>query len=393
MSFNIVDLIKDQISDQVLGQLSGVLGTGTDNTSGAIAGAVPSLLSGLTNAASSPSGAGALFNAVQDQDDGLLGNIGNLLGGDQASNIASNGTSLLTSLIGGGALGQLSSVIASVAGVGSGKSNSLIGMLAPIIMGVLKNKVLGGGLNAGSLSSLLTQQKDNVSAAMPQAFSSQLQSAGFFDSIAPQALSALGNTGQTVAGAAQNATDSAASMASSGVSAVKDTASATAANTTSTFSGDKNSGGGFMKWLLPLIAIAGIGWFGLQYMNKQSSEKLAAEKEAATQAAAEKADAMKLEAEAAAQGSASESLSGITDLESAKNAVPALQEAASNLGGLNDVMARLPEAAKGPLGSIVQGGIGTLQPLIEKVSAIPGVGAVIGPVIAPIMEMLNGMAG
>ena len=92
-------------------------------------------------------------------------------------------------------------------------------------------------------------------------------------------------------------------------------------------------------------------------------------------------------------GSASEALSEITDLESAKNAIPSLQEAAGSLGSLSAVMARLPEAAKGPLGSIVQNGIGMLQPLVDKISAIPGVGAIIEPVVTPIMEMLNDMTG
>jgi hypothetical protein len=418
MSFNIVDLIKDQISDQVLGQLGGVLGADTENTSGALAGALPGLLGGLTNAASSPSGAGALFNAVQDQDDGLLGNIGNLLGSDQASSIGSNGTSLLTSLLGDGALGQLAGVIASVAGVSRGNSSSLIGMLAPLIIGVLKKTVLDGGLNAGSLSAMLAGQSNNVSAAMPQGFSSQLQSAGFFDSIAPEALSALSSPTAAVASAATAAT-------------AAPVAAAQAAVSTAT---ESSSSGGFMKWILPLVAIAGIAWFGMQYMNKQAAgdaaaaaeaaAQVAAEKaEATAQAAADKAEAVKAQASEAADsaaaaltaaqesmpagvdlekisggldgvfGSASEALSGITDLESAKNAIPSLTEAAGDLGGINDVIARLPDAAKGPLASIVQGGIGMLQPLIDKISAIPGVGAIIEPVVAPIMEMLNGMAG
>jgi hypothetical protein len=281
-------------------------------------------------------------------------------------------------------------------------------MLAPIIIGVLKKKVFDGGLNAGSLSSLLTEQTSNVSAAMPQGFSNQLQSAGFFDSIAPDALSALG-TPQTEASPA----------------AAVGTQSATAA------ANQNNSGGGLMKWILPLIAIAGIAWFGMQYMNKQGAEEAAAKAEAAAQMATEKAEAAALAATEKAEavkaqaadataaaltaaqesmpagvdlgkisggldgifGSASETLSGITDLESAKNAIPSLQEAAGNLGGLSDVMARLPEAAKGPLGSVVQNGIGMLQPLVEKISAIPGVGPVIEPFVAPIMEMLNGMTG
>ena len=304
MSFNIVDLIKDQISDQVLGQLAGVLGADTENTSGALAGALPGLLGGLTNAASNPSGAGALFNAVQDQDDDLLGNMGNLLGGDQSSSLASNGTSLLTSLLGDGALGQLAGVIASVAGVSRGNSSSLIGMLAPLIIGVLKKTVLDGGLNAGSLSSMLNGQTDNVNAAMPQGFSSQLQSAGFFDSISPDALSALGKSQKEASPAPAVGTQTAAPATN-----------------------QNNSGGGLMKWILPLIAIAGIAWFGMQYMNKQAAEEVAAKAEAAAQMATEKAEAVQAQAKEAADATAAA-------LTAAQESMPAGVDLGKISGGL-----------------------------------------------------------
>lgn len=401
MSFNIVDLVKDQVGDQLIGVLSGALGAGTDQTNGALAGALPSLLSGITNAASTPKGAVDLFNAAQEQDNNMLGDIGNLLGGDKAQEISNTGNSLLSNLLGEGALGQLAGVVASVAGVSRGNSNSLLGMLAPIIIGVIKNKVMEGGLNAGSLSNLLSDQKDNINAAMPQGFSDQLQSAGFFDSITPDALAST-NTGTSSA-----APSPAASAAAS---------PAPVATT-------EKSGGGIMKWALPLVAILGIGWFGMQYMNQQAADKATAQAEAAAQAAAEKAEAVKLQAEEAKQeaadalnaaqeampagvdlgkisgglegvfGSAGDALSGISDLESAKSAIPSLEDAAGKLSGLNDLIVRLPDAAKGPIAAIVQNGMGTIQPLIDKVSAIPGVGSIIEPVIAPIVEMLNGLAG
>jgi len=401
MSFNIVDLVKDQVGDQLIGVLSGALGAGTDQTNGALAGALPSLLSGITNAASTPKGAVDLFNAAQEQDNNMLGDIGNLLGGDKAHEISNSGNSLLSNLLGEGALGQLAGVVASVAGVSRGNSNSLLGMLAPIIIGVIKNKVMEGGLNAGSLSNLLSDQKDNINAAMPQGFSDQLQSAGFFDSITPDALAST-NTGTSSA---------APSPAPSAVASPAPEATT------------EKSGGGIMKWALPLVAILGIGWFGMQYMNQQAADKATAQAEAAAQAAADQAEALKLQAEEAKQqaadalnaaqeampagvdlgkisgglegvfGSAGDALSGISDLESAKSAIPSLEDAAGKLSGLNDIIVRLPDAAKGPIASIVQNGMGTIQPLIDKVSAIPGVGAIIEPVIAPIVEMLNGLAG
>jgi len=205
MSFNIVDLIKNELGSQVMGHLGGALGAGPQQTSGAVAGVLPSLLSGLTNASSSPRGAGALFDAVQNHDAGFLGDMSNLLGGNQAGKVATNGNSLLSSLMGNGALSQLAGAVSKFAGVNKANGSSLIGMLAPVIMGVLKRKVFDGGLNAGSLANMMMGQKDNINAAMPENFSTELKSVGFFDSISPAGLSAMASPELTRFGSAGNA--------------------------------------------------------------------------------------------------------------------------------------------------------------------------------------------
>ncbi len=405
MSFNIVDLVKDQISDQVLGQMGKALGMEGSQTSGALAGALPGLLSGILNKASSPDAASSMFDTVQKQDDNLLGNMGNLLGGDQASSTANQGSSMLSSILGSGALGQLAGVVANFSGISRGNSSSLMGMLAPFVIGIIKKKIFDGGMDANSMASMLSGQKDNVANAMPQGFSDQLQSAGFFDSITAVASPVAAQ----VAPAA---------------------ATATAAATASIDNTASSSGGGFMKWLIPLIAVAGIGWFGLNAMNKDSATetvdaldptaKIEEGASAVTEGASNAVDAVKdgasdaaASALSAAQdampegvdlsaisgglegvfGSTTDALGGITDVESAKSAIPAIEEATAKLGGINDLITRLPEAAQGPLAAIAGSGMTALQPIIEKISAIPGVGAVIEPVVQPMLDMLSGLAG
>lgn len=385
MSFNIMDLITDQISDQLKDRLGGALGTDSTQTSGALSAALPGLLSGLSKSANNPGGAGALFDVIEKQDDSMLGNIGNLLGGEQASNTAKQGSSALTSVLGSGALGQLAGVIANFTGVSRGNTSSLIGMLAPLVIGVIKRKVLDGGMNASSLTGMLNDQSSNINAAMPQGFSEQLQSAGFFDSIAEAPMAAVPTPEAPKAPAYE--------------------APATS-----------KSGGSPMKWLIALVPVAALGWFGMQYMgNKADTDALDAVSATTEQVAEQAAEITQSGADAlaAAQdampegvdlskisgaldgvfGSTTEALGGITDLDSAKAALPALQEAGSTVGGLSDVVARLPDAAKGPIGGIVTTGLSALQPLLDKVSAIPGVGALIEPAIKPMMDALNGLAG
>ena len=228
MSFNIIDLVKDQISDQMMGQIGGLVGGDSAQTSSALGGALPGLLSGLTKSAGSAGGAGALFDAVQKQDDGMLGNMGALLGGNDSANVINQGTSMLGSLLGNGALGKLAGVLTGFSGLNSRGSSSLMGILAPIVIGVIKKKVFEGGLNAGGLASLLGDQQNNINAAMPQGFSSQLESSGFLNSIAAEPMAAMSTPDVKVP-----------NVDMPDVSAP--------------------SGGGFMKWLLPLAAVVVLG--------------------------------------------------------------------------------------------------------------------------------------
>jgi len=394
MSFNIVDLVKDQISDQLMGQIGGVLGADSAQTSSAVGGALPGLLSGLTGAASSTSGAGSLFDAVQKQDDGLLGNMGSLLGGGESSSLINQGTSLLGSLLGNGAMGKIAGALAGFSGLSRGNSSSLMGMLAPVIIGVIKRKVFDGGLNAGSLASMLTGQQENINAAMPQGFSSQLQDSGFFDSIQPAV-----SSGDVAAQATQTVESTQAQVSQAAQATTQQHTPAPA---------PAKSGGGLMKWLLPLIGIAVLGWLGMKFLGgsaEDATNAVGSATEAASDAASSAADAATealpdgVDMDAikgqldGVFGSTTDALSGITDADSATAAIPALEEATSKLGGVNDLVARLPDAAKGPVSSIVSGGMSTLQPILDKVTALPGVGSILEPVIKPLMDLLKGMAG
>lgn len=164
-----------------------------------------------------------------------------------------------------------------------------------------------------------------------------------------------------------------------------------------------------MKWLLVLVVVAVAGFFGYQYMNKnaaieaqQMAEQTAAEASATAKAALEAAqDSMPAGIDLTkisdgfdgVFGSATDALSGITDAESAQAALPAIEEANGKLSGLVDVATRLPDAAKGPIAGLVESGMSSLQPVIDKVTAIPGVGEIVQPAVDKMVDMLKGLTG
>lgn len=391
MAFNIMDLVKDQIGDQLLGQLGDAAGTDGSQTSIAMSGALPGLLSGLTGAAQRPGGAGALFDTVSRQDDGLLGNLGNLLGQGQGSQVADQGTSLLSSLLGDGAVGKLAGALAGFAGIGRSNTSSLLGLLAPIVIGAIKKHVMSNNLDAGGLASMLSSQQSNIDTAMPAGFGEQLKAQGFFDSIAG-------------GGAPEPAP-------------ITPQAAPSTAQTPHTAPAEPApSGGGLMKWLLPLAAILVLGFLGMRFFGGEDAAETTAAIEGATTDLAANATArmenVSTEALDAARAAmpdgvdldgltgqldtvfdnTSTALSGITDEASASAAAGKLEEAGSALGTFENTFKRLPDAVKGPLASIVSNGLAQLQPLADKVLAMPGVGPVLEPVLRPMLDTLASLS-
>lgn len=183
-----------------------------------------------------------------------------------------------------------------------------------------------------------------------------------------------------------------------------------------------------MKWLIPLVAVLVLSYLVMQYPGDDGdavSESVSDARKTATQAAgspatdvqnttadtAQNASALSAEVLQAAQasmpagidlaslttslesvfGSTGDALSGITDVASARTAASEIEAASDKLSGLKKAITRLPDAANGPVNAIVSNGIASLKPLIDKVTAIPGVAELVQPVLGPMLETLQGL--
>lgn len=170
MAENLVKLLKDQLDENVVGKIAGFLGESKSGVIAAVASALPSLLLGLMKKGSEPGGADHLMRLLQErkQDEGILSDLGSALGGGGATaNLLSSGKALLGPILGDKA-GGIGDLIASASGISKNAGSSLLGMLAPIVMGYI-NKALRsqGNFNSNSLTNLLLGQKDYIKAALP----------------------------------------------------------------------------------------------------------------------------------------------------------------------------------------------------------------------------------
>ena len=143
---NIVQMIlKLLTSGDTLNKIASALGIGQEQAGKAVSAAVPTLLAALAGAVSKPAGGANLANVLAKQNAGVLDNLSSLFsGGDAAA--ASQGSNLLGSLLGGlggGALGQIGSVLSRFTGVNEGAINKLLGLLAPVVLGAIKKQSKG----------------------------------------------------------------------------------------------------------------------------------------------------------------------------------------------------------------------------------------------------------
>ena len=361
---NLVSLIMQFLAPAIINKMAGSLGIGQGLAGKAISAALPAILAALAGSASKSGGAGALASVLGRQDPGLLGNFASMLGGGGQQSMIDSGAGALTSLLGGGSTNAIASAIGKFSGINDGQSKSLLGMLAPVVLGTLAKEQKAGGLDAGGLASLLNGQKDNIAAAMPAGFSDLLKGSGVLDSISanlPKAAAPHVHADPTP------------------------------------------SGGGIMKYLLPLAAagallyaLSGYGCNRHDDMKTTAPAPAKIEKPASAPAASEKAAPAVPGIDLASATSAIEALKsalvGVKDEATAKSSLPKLQDLAGQFDKLKGLAMGLPADARHPLVVMISGVMPGLASSIDKALALPGVGAVLKPVLDQIAGSLGAIA-
>ena len=179
--------------------------------------------------------------------------------------------------------------------------------------------------------------------------------------------------------------------------------------------------GGFWKWLIPLL-LAVLAWFGFKSLGTKDVDVSGAATEATDAASSAAGDAADAASDAAGDatdaatdaagdaadaasgavgelsgkfgdffGSATESLEGITDADSATAALPDLEKAGESLGGLASMVSDGGDEAKSAVSGALTEGMGKLGPVVEKLQGDSGIWGVLEPVVGPMMETLKGM--
>ncbi|MFN2161589.1 MAG: DUF937 domain-containing protein [Candidatus Promineifilaceae bacterium] len=357
MATNIVAQITEALAPAIVDRIASGLGLNKTVTQKAIVAAIPALLGALISYVSKPQGATKLNDVVRQQEPGLLSSLANVVGGSGQKALVDQGSSVLTALLGKKILSGIGSAVGQYAGIGESSSKSLMGLLGPVVLGVLGHEQRDRGLDASGLANLLTSQRDTVQAALPSGFSKYLSQAGILDDV---------------------------------VSAAKTGVSRTPA---------KSSSSSWTWWLgvLAALLIALFAW-RLLSTPEQTAEAPSPQIEAPYASMLEQLKGVTVgdvdvgELAAAAVNNVQSSLEDVKDEPTARAALPKLNEANSQFEQLNGLLDQMSPDTRALVAKTFAAIRPTLDQLLDKALAIPGVGIVIKPTADAIRAKLETLA-
>jgi hypothetical protein len=370
---NLVSIIMQLLTPDLIGRLATMLGVDKSVVQMATGASIPAILAGLGGLAGQGGGAGKIVDAINRLDPNILGTIASTIGGQGEGALATTGTNILGSLLGGTTLSALTAALTKYAGLNQTSAGSLIGTLTPLVLGALGQQQRSLALDAGGLARLLQGQKDNIAQALPGDFSKLLQGSGLLDSLSSNA-------------AATARPFATASTPMSGVL----------------------SRGKSPSWLSLLLAaaiVAVAAWYLFgnpkppPEMTATQPPAPAAPSTTATPPTAPPATAkiMVGDADIGAQ------LSGVVDtlktvlptlkdVASAKAATDKLADAAAKIDKLNGLAGQLPADGKKALAGLALAGLQTVQPMIDQALANSAVAAIAKPALDGIKDKLTALS-
>ncbi|MCO8124312.1 DUF937 domain-containing protein [Stieleria sp. TO1_6] len=374
MTVNLLEMAQRAIGSGMLSKVAGMLGEDETKTKSAMDIAGSALLGGLMKKVSSPQGAEDVFHHAKQFDTGMLEDLDDHFGAaanPQESSVWSVlGGEIVSKLLGNNQDSAID-MVSKLAGIGRGSSKSLLSMLAPLLFGMIAKRVKTGDLNLSSLINLVMSQKAQVAKYLPAEFNRQLGIAGLMDS-----------TPQT-----ERVTRPHAPVR-------------------------KQDDGNLVKFLLPLAVVVGLGiaaWWlmsspEVQQVARNSADdvqpndtRVEVQRPVVPEATVPDATApqatvpkINLDGIGANLGGAmtdlTQSIGSISDVASAQATIPQIKTLTERMRdtGFNQLTPERTTMLQGVLTPLVE----KLQSALETAYQIPGVKAVLEPVVKDMMDAL-----
>jgi len=363
MATNLISLVMQFLTPDMVGRVATALGLDRNKVQSAISGAVPALLAAFNNTATQPGGAQKLADAAKQQA-GSLENFASVLATGGQSSLLEKGTQMLSSMVGGQNQNALTDAVAKFTGLGQSASGSLLGMLAPVVMGTIaQHQGTTRGLDANGIANLFASQKENIAAALPSGMSNLLSGTGLLNS--------LGDAARTATAAGSEA------MRQASANRLVDAARPRGPDTSSS---------NWLYWLLPIAAAAALL---IYFAVRPTQEVVQQGMSQAQNVAGQGVDVGKQITNSIA--SLRTTLDGVSDVTSAKAVLPKLQEVAAQIDKTGGEVGQLSADQRKLLAGLVNPMMPAFNQLCDKVLAIPGVAEVLKPSVDTLKAKLTAL--
>jgi hypothetical protein len=370
MAANLASVVMQFLTPEVIEKIASSLGLDRTATQKAAGGAVPALLAGLSDLVATPAGASQLSKLLSQQSGG---SPADLVRDADPQGLAATGANMLSGLFGGRVMDIMAQAVGKFAGIGDGGGKSLLGILAPMVLGTLGQQQRNAGLDAEGLASLLRSQKDQITAAIPSGLADQLGAAGLIDRAEAGLRSGAAAAASAGASRAASASQQAGAWASQGA-----------------------------QWwrigLAALIVLAGIAWYvtprqGPETVAEQSAAPRPATGTVGMAPAALTVDGVNLANQLNASiDKLKSALPGMTDAAAAQAALPKINEATAQLNDLSARVQKLTPDGRNELVKMIVLVTPSINQMCDKALATPGVGPVAKPAIDDLRAKLDSLA-
>lgn len=166
---NLLSMTQNFVTPDFIQKFSSALGQPADKIQSGLKSVIPTFLMGLVNKGTTNEGAESLVNMVQKQNFDSNANASNL--GD--ASYLQKGSDVVSGIFGNN-LSSVASSLGTTTGMNSSSITKMMGMIAPMVMGVLGSKIKKENMSPSGLMYFLSQQKSVLSSFIPSGI------AGFF---------------------------------------------------------------------------------------------------------------------------------------------------------------------------------------------------------------------
>ncbi len=197
MAINLVSLVSQFLTPQLVGNLARALGINEAVAQKLAAAAIPAILASLATAAAAPGGAQKVSDAVSMSDPDILTKLTGAISGGNTQ-FLNEGGSLLSGILGGGALSSLTGALSQFSGAPQPAAQALLGTVTHATVGTIGQQDPSNWSDPSAILSMLNSQKSAISAAMPPELSKMLGASGLLAGLGGMAAAA--NSGRDLDG-------------------------------------------------------------------------------------------------------------------------------------------------------------------------------------------------